>query len=332
MNMDRIGVEKQVSDFSATAKNAAVCSFYAVAAFLAPAASTIILIFLSYAPALTSQYFTILCCFFFDTCIVISHVTHPTLSEDRDLTLRALMIKRERTLAELNVITHQLSLLDNNITAKIDEEQLLTPSSCVDSKKATRLIEEDILALDSRKPSSVSKQRHLEDTFLGREISFPRNRSSQESDVGNASLLNSIISTAKLVESSTTFPPRMLSSQDAWYRTPHQHKKVQEESIESILLAAASELNTAASELNMSPDIPKNDVDEYHASVDAAQVRATLEGRNCQGRQSIPLPSRSPRLSQCSDREKGIQEAEIAEDNKPPAESEDDAELMAAVA
>ena len=40
MNMDRIGVEKQVSDSSATAKNAAVCSFYAVAAFLAPAAST----------------------------------------------------------------------------------------------------------------------------------------------------------------------------------------------------------------------------------------------------------------------------------------------------
>ena len=40
MNMDRIGVEKQVSDYSATAKNAAVCSFYAVAAFLAPAAST----------------------------------------------------------------------------------------------------------------------------------------------------------------------------------------------------------------------------------------------------------------------------------------------------
>lgn len=230
------------------------------------------------------------------------------------------MIKRERTLAELNIITHQLSLLDS-ITAKIDGVQFLTPSSGVDSEKATRLIEEDFLALDSRKPSSVSKQRHLEDTFLGREISFPRNRSSQESDVGNASLLkNSTRSTAKLVESLTTFPPRMLSSHDAWYRTPHQHKKVQEESIESILLAAASDLN-------MSPDIPKNDVDEYHPSVDAAQVRATsLEGRNCQGRMSIPLPSRSPMLSQCSDREKGIQEAETAEDSKPPAESEDDAE------
>jgi len=225
------------------------------------------------------------------------------------------MIKRERTLAELNIITHQLSLLDS-ITAKIDGVQFLTPSSCVDSKKATRLIEEDTLALDSRKPSSGSKQRHLEDTFLGREISFPHNRSS---DVGNDSLLNSTRSTAKLVESLTTFPPRMLSSHDAWYRTPHQHKKVQEESIESILLAAASELN-------MSPDIPKNDVDEHHASVDAAQAKATLEGRICQGRTSIPLPSRSPMLSQCSDREKGIQEAETAEDSKPPAESEDDAE------
>jgi len=234
------------------------------------------------------------------------------------LTLHALMIKRERTLAELNIITHQLSLLDS-ITAKIDGVQFLTPSSGVDSEKATRLIEEDFLALDSRKPSSVSKQRHLEDTFLGREISFPRNRSSQESDVGNASLLKSTRSTAKLVESLTTFPPRMLSSHDAWYRTPHQHKKVQEESIESILLAAASELN-------MSPDIPKNDVDEHHASVDAAQAKATLEGGICQGRTSIPLPSRSPMLSQCSDREKGIQEAETAEDSKPPAESEDDAE------
>eukprot|EP00984_Skeletonema_dohrnii_P008015 scaffold2944_cov155-Skeletonema_dohrnii-CCMP3373.AAC.32 len=281
----------------------------------APAASTD-LPFLCASPNLSILHHSLL--FLFDTCIVISHSTHPTLSEDRDLTLRALMIKRERTLAELNVITHQLSLLDS-ITAKIDEEQFLTPSSCVDSKKATRLMEEDTLALDSRKPSSVSKQRHLEDTFLGREISFPRNRSSQESDVGNASLLNSTRSTAKLVESSTTFPPRMLSSHDAWYLNPHQHKKVQEESIESILLAAASELN-------MSTEIPKNDVDEYHASVDAAQVRATLEGRNCQGRASIPLPSRSPMLSQCSDREKGIQEAETAEDSKPPAESEDDAE------
>mmetsp|Transcript_32868 Transcript_32868/g.67270 ORF Transcript_32868/g.67270 Transcript_32868/m.67270 type:complete len:195 (-) Transcript_32868:377-961(-) len=194
------------------------------------------------------------------------------------------MIKRERTLAELNIITHQLSLLDS-ITAKIDGVQFLTPSS-----------------------GAVSKQRHLEDTFLGREISFPRNRSSQESDVGS-----------EVVESLTTFPPRMLSSHDAWYRTPHQHKKVQEESIESILLAAASDLN-------MSPDIPKNDVDEHHASVDAAQAKATLEGRICQGRTSIPLPSRSPMLSQCSDREMGIQEAETAEDSKPPAESEDDAE------
>ena len=237
---------------------------------------------------------------------LIQRILH-TLSEDRDLTLHALMIKRERTLAELNIITHQLSLLDS-ITAKIDGVQFLTPSSGVDSEKATRLIEEDFLALDSRKPSSVSKQRHLEDTFLGREISFPRNRSSQESDVGS-----------EVIESLTTFPPRMLSSQDAWYRTPHQHKKVQEESIESILLAAASELN-------MSPDIPKNDVDEHHASVDAAQAKATLEGRICQGRTSIPLPSRSPMLSQCSDREKGIQEAETAEDSKPPAESEDDAE------
>mmetsp|Transcript_19921 Transcript_19921/g.28393 ORF Transcript_19921/g.28393 Transcript_19921/m.28393 type:complete len:257 (-) Transcript_19921:224-994(-) len=228
------------------------------------------------------------------------HFSHST--EDRVLTFQALMMQQERTLPELNFISHQQSSLDD--VMETEEKKYFTPASEVKEESA---------ALAAQKPSSLSKGRDpkqrqlLEDTFLGREISFPSKEAFQESDDGNSSLLDAARKTANLVESSTTFPPGMLTSHDAWYLTPLQqynfpNNTIQEESIESILLAAAAALNLG------SPETPKNEADEYIASVNAAQATSSshhrVEWTNRQEQNSIPNKSGSPVLSQCSEKEK----------------------------
>eukprot|EP00986_Skeletonema_menzelii_P001635 scaffold443_cov138-Skeletonema_menzelii.AAC.2 len=143
-------------------------------------------------------------------------VDASTNEEYRDLTFQDLMMQREWILAERNIISHQLSLLDDIIKAKIEENQYVTSSTGVNSKKETCIEEES----GSQKPSprrygSDPKQRQLEGTFLGREISFPSKKSIQESDDGGSSVLKAARKTAQLVESSTNFPPTMLAPLDA---------------------------------------------------------------------------------------------------------------------
>ena len=75
-------------------------------------------------------------------------------------------------------------------------------------------MKEAYVALAAQQPSSLSngrnaKQRLLEDTLLGREISYPKKESVQELDDGNSSLLNTARKTAFWL-SSTTSPPGML--------------------------------------------------------------------------------------------------------------------------
>ena len=224
------------------------------------------------------------------------------------------MMQQERTSSELNFVSNQQSLLDD--VKKIEENKYFTPSTY--AKKES-------VAPAAQKPSSLSKmrdpnQRQLEDALLGREISFPSKTSDQISDHGNSSLLDAARKTANLV-ASTTFPPGMLTSHDAWYVTPLQqydfsNNSIKDESIESILLAAAAELN-------LSSETPKNEVDEYPTSVNAAQATSSYHDRVgrtiCQEHNSIPLPSRSPVLSQFSEKEK-----RYVDGKKPFADSEDD--------
>ena len=231
-------------------------------------------------------------------------VDASTNEECRDLTFQELMMQREWILAERNIISHQLSLLDDIIKAKIEENQYVTSSTGVNSKKETCIEEES----GSQKPSprrygSDPKQRQLEDTFLGREISFPSKKSIQESDDGDSSVLDAARKTAQLVESSTNFPPTMLAPLDAWYLTPFpQHdfssNSVQEESIKGILLSAAAELN-------LSSETPN------HASTDDAQ--ATSSGHNRVGGQTVKS-DRSPALPKCSNEDKGRDDVD---DRKP---------------
>ncbi len=221
------------------------------------------------------------------------------------MAFRALMMQQERTLPELNLISHQQSPLDD--AKQIEEKKYTTSSSDVKEEPA----------LAAQKPSSLSngrdpKQRQLlEDTFLGREISFPNNEAVQESDDDTSSLLDAARKTANLVESSATSPPGMLTSRDAWYLSPLQqydfsNNAVQEESIESMLLAAAAELNLGSHET------PKNEADEHIIAsarrANAVQARSSshdnVEGTNRQEQNSNPLQSGSPVLSQCSEKEK----------------------------
>mmetsp|Transcript_27298 Transcript_27298/g.42890 ORF Transcript_27298/g.42890 Transcript_27298/m.42890 type:complete len:253 (-) Transcript_27298:13-771(-) len=222
-----------------------------------------------------------------------------TLAEERVLTFQTLMMQQERTSTELNFISNQQSLLDDE--KKIEEKKYFTPSSYV---------KEESVALAAQKTSSLSNvrdqnQRQLEDELLGREILFPSKKSVQESDHGNSSLLDAARKTANLV-ASTTLPPGMLTSHDAWYLTPRQHydfsnNAIQDESIEGILLAAAAELN-------LSSETPKNEGDECHVSDNAAQATSSsddrVRGAICKKQNSISLPSKSPVLSQSSEKEK----------------------------
>ena len=119
----------------------------------------------------------------------------------------------------------------------------------------------------------------------------------------------------------------MLTPHDACSFTHHHHQRydfsnntVQDESIESILLAADAKLHTA-----LTPETLKNEVDECPASVVAARATSSNqyvvvegEGEEFQGR--MPLPSRSVAMAQCS--EQGRQEVGGKE---PLADSEDDA-------
>ena len=234
-----------------------------------------------------------------------------TNAEYRDLTFQELMMQRERILSERNIISQRLSLLDDIIKAKIEENQYVTTSTGANSKKETCIDEES----GSQKPSprryvSNVKQRQLDDIFLGREISFPSNRSIQESD-GGSSLLDAARKTAQLIESSTNFPPTMLTPHDAWYLTPFpQHdfstNAVQEESTEDILASAAAGLNLSSKTPN-------------HASTDDA-AQATSSGHK--GVEGLTVRSdRSPALSKCTDEDKGTQEVD---DRKPHADNEDD--------
>ncbi len=225
------------------------------------------------------------------------------------------MMQQERPSTELNFISNQQSLLDD--VKKIEEKKYFTPSSYV---------KEESVALAAQKTSSLSNvrdqnQRQLEDELLGREILFPSKKSVQESDHGNSSLLDAARKTANLV-ASTALPPGMLTSHDAWYLTPRQHydfsnNTIQDESIESILLAAV------ADELNLSSETPKNEGDECHASDNAAQATSSshdrVRGTICKKQNSISLPSKSPVLSQCSEKEKCREDG-----RKPFADSKDD--------
>eukprot|EP00573_Skeletonema_grethae_P001206 CAMPEP_0201692130 /NCGR_PEP_ID=MMETSP0578-20130828/5111_1 /ASSEMBLY_ACC=CAM_ASM_000663 /TAXON_ID=267565 /ORGANISM="Skeletonema grethea, Strain CCMP 1804" /LENGTH=139 /DNA_ID=CAMNT_0048177459 /DNA_START=870 /DNA_END=1286 /DNA_ORIENTATION=- len=139
-------------------------------------------------------------------------------------------MQQERTSSELKFISNQQSLLDD--AKKIEGKKCFTPSNYVKEESA---------ALAAQRPSLSNvrdpNQRQLEDTLLGREISFPSKESVQESDHGNSSLLDAARKTANLVESSTTLPPGMLTSNDAWYLTHCQQydyskNAIKDESIE----------------------------------------------------------------------------------------------------
>ncbi len=192
------------------------------------------------------------------------------------------------TSSELNFLSNQQSQLDN--VKKIEEKKYFTPSSYV---------KEESVALAEQKPSPLSNvhepnQRQLEDTLVGREISFPSKESVQESDHVNSSLLDAARKTANLVESSTTVPPGVLTSHDAWYLTHCQqhdfsNNAIKDESIESISLAAVAALK-------LSSETSKNEAHEYIVSANAAQATSSSHDRLSQEQKqnSIPLPSRSP--------------------------------------
>ena len=223
------------------------------------------------------------------------------------------MMQRERTLAEKNAISNQIALLDDIIAAKIEENRIIKAkieeSQYVTLSGAGGVKEES----GSQKPSpwgygSDPKQRQQhEDTFLGREISFPSKKPIQESD-DDSSLLEAARNTAKLVESSTNFPSTMLTPQDALYLPPfHQHdfsnnNAVQDESIQGILRSAAAELNLSSESPN-------------HASADDAQATSSSH------RSGGQIGKKSDSLSKCLDEEEGRQELD---DRKPHAHNKDD--------
>ena len=192
-------------------------------------------------------------------------------------------MQREGILSELKFISKQSSLLDD--TKVIEEEKYLSPSSGAGSKKEA-CVKEESVALASPTPSFLSngrdpEQRQLEDAFLGREISFPSSKTFQVSDDCNSALLDAARKTANLVETSTTLPPGMLTSHGAWNLTPrHQYdisnNTVQDERIQSVLIAAAAELNILS-------ETPKNEVDECLASVVAAQATMMWWGGKLSG-------------------------------------------------
>lgn len=240
-----------------------------------------------------------------DAFIVISHDLASTLAEDRVLAFQAMMMQQERTLPGLNFISHQQSSLED--AKQIEVKKYFTSSS--DAK-------EESVAFAVQKPSSLSNGRDpkrrdlLEDTFLGREISFPSNEAVQESDDDNSSLLDAARKTANLVESSTIFPPGMLTSHDSWYLSPLQLQ--QHDFSNSTLLAAAAELN-------LSSETPKNEAGNYIASVNAAQATSSSSPPASRtNRQEQNSPSRSQVLSQCS--EKGKRHV----DGRPPLASDKD--------
>ena len=221
------------------------------------------------------------------------------------------MMQRERTLAEKNAISNQIALLDDIIAAKIEENRIIRAK--IEESHYVTLSGGVKEEYGSQKPpplryGSDPKQRQQhEDTFLGREISFPRKKTIQESD-DDSSLLEAACNTAKLVESSTNFPSTMLTPQDALYLPPfHQHdfsnnNAVQDESIQGIL-------RSAAAELNLSSESPK------HVSADDAQ--ATSSSHKSGGQ----IGKKSDSLSTCSDEDEGRQELD---DRKPHAHNKDD--------
>ena len=229
----------------------------------------------------------------------------------RDLTYQELMMQRERTLAEKNAISNQIARLDDIIIAKIEENRIIKAK--IEENQYGRPSGGVKEESGSQKPSprrygSDTKQRqHYEDTFLGREISFPCKKTIQESD-DDSSLLEAARNTAKLVESSTNFPSTMLTPHDALYLPPfHQHdfpnnNAVQDESIQDILRSAAAELNLSSESPN-------------RASADDAQ--ATSSSRKSGGQ----IGKKSDSLSKCSDEDEGRQELD---DRKPHADNKDD--------
>jgi hypothetical protein len=240
------------------------------------------------------------------------------------------MVQRERTMSELNIISQQLSLLDD-IKAKIEEKQNSTASG-VHSEIAIYPKEDSLVSPQQQalrtggRNGRDQKQKQLEDTFLGREISlYPHSNSRQESDVGNAPLLESASKTAELVASSTTSQGMPFTlPHNALYHTPRRQHDfsnndvVQEESTESILAAAAAELN-------LSSEAPKNDVDEYHSTADAAHATAAshdmVGGGYYPDRLPIPLPStRTHDLSRDLSRE--VEKGQDMDGRKPPADGD----------
>ena len=246
--------------------------------------------------------FTVYCSFTVDA---------STSPVNRDLTYQELMMKRERALAEKKAISNQIALLDDIIAAKIEENRIIKAK--IEASQYATLsggVKEESC---SQKPSPQRywsdpnlRQQH-EDTFLGREISFPGKKTIQESD-DDSSLLEAARNTARLVESSTNFPSTMLTPHDALYLPPfHQHdftnnNAVQDESIEGILRSAAAELNLSS----VSPN---------HASADEAQ--ATSSSHRSEGQ----IVKKSDSLSKCSDEDEGRQELD---DRKPHADNNDD--------